>query len=191
MIRYSDHLNNIGFRLWTSWGKPAGSGGGLVLNMTLAFKRAERLLLVKYNDKKWFMPPYSWVILPLAQPQVANQQQKNLSAIQITIQIIQVSVIWSVLFSNDIWKPNSWHTKRIWNLYYHVWYSDLHCITYPWLHPFLTTKIQFAHYPKTLCTPYADCHTWQQKPTKHRRITLPVIAICQKLADSKITCVSL
>ena len=36
------------------------------------FKRAERLLL-----QKWFMPPFSWVIHPLAQPQVANQRKKN------------------------------------------------------------------------------------------------------------------
>ena len=25
---------------------------------------------------KWFMSPYNWVILPLTQPQVANQQKK-------------------------------------------------------------------------------------------------------------------
>ena len=39
--------------------------------------RAVRLLLIKCYDKKWFMSPYNWVINPLTQPQVANQQQKK------------------------------------------------------------------------------------------------------------------
>ena len=39
--------------------------------------RAVLLLLVKCYDKKWFMSPYNWVIYPLTQPQVANQQKKK------------------------------------------------------------------------------------------------------------------
>ena len=35
------------------------------------------LLLAKCYDKKQFMSPYNWVIYPLTQPQVANQQQKK------------------------------------------------------------------------------------------------------------------
>ena len=34
------------------------------------------LLLVKCYDKKWFMSTYNWVINPLTQPKVANQQKK-------------------------------------------------------------------------------------------------------------------
>ena len=34
------------------------------------------LLLVKCYDKKRFMSLYNWVIYPLTQPQVANQQKK-------------------------------------------------------------------------------------------------------------------
>ena len=41
------------------------------------FNRAVMLLLVKCYDKKWFMSPYNWVIYPLTQPQVANQQKKK------------------------------------------------------------------------------------------------------------------
>ena len=42
-----------------------------------AFNRAVMLLLVKCYDKKWFLSPYNWVIYPLTQPQVANQQKKH------------------------------------------------------------------------------------------------------------------
>ena len=39
--------------------------------------RANGLLLVKcYNNKK-VLSPYNWVISPLTQPEVANQQQKK------------------------------------------------------------------------------------------------------------------
>ena len=40
-----------------------------------------RLLLVKCHDNKKIKSPYNWVISPLTQPQVANQQKnkKNLS----------------------------------------------------------------------------------------------------------------
>ena len=38
--------------------------------------RAKRLLLVKRCDNKKVKSPYNWVISPLTQPQVANQQKK-------------------------------------------------------------------------------------------------------------------
>ena len=33
--------------------------------------------MVKCYDKKWFKSPYNWVISPLTQPQVVNQQKKE------------------------------------------------------------------------------------------------------------------
>ena len=36
------------------------------------------LVLVKSYDNKKAKSPFSWVILPLTQPQVANQQKKEL-----------------------------------------------------------------------------------------------------------------
>ena len=39
--------------------------------------RANRLLLVKCYDSKKVKSPYKWVIYPLTQPQVANQQQQK------------------------------------------------------------------------------------------------------------------
>ena len=38
--------------------------------------RANRLLLVRCYDNKKVKSPYNWVIYPLTQPQVANQQKK-------------------------------------------------------------------------------------------------------------------
>ena len=41
--------------------------------------RTNRLLLVKYYDNKKVKSPHNWVISPLTQPQVANQQKKVIS----------------------------------------------------------------------------------------------------------------
>ena len=44
---------------------------------TKVFKRAVMLLLEKCNYKKRSMPPFIWVIYPLAWPKVAKQQKKK------------------------------------------------------------------------------------------------------------------
>ena len=48
------------------------------------FGLADRLLLVKCYDKKWFKSPFNCVVIfPLTQPQVANQQQQQQKRIQV------------------------------------------------------------------------------------------------------------
>ena len=59
--------------------KAAGFDSPYVLEMTeINFVcRANRLLLVKCYDNKKVESPYNWVISPLTQPQVANQQNRK------------------------------------------------------------------------------------------------------------------
>ena len=60
------------------------------------FKRAEMLLLEKCDDKKRFMPPFSWVIYPLTWPKVANQQKKEPYEYCITKSLLKLCY-WDVL----------------------------------------------------------------------------------------------
>ena len=48
-----------------------------LIHISFTSYKAERLLLVKCNDKKWFKSFFNWVIFPLTQPPVANQQKKR------------------------------------------------------------------------------------------------------------------
>ena len=48
----------------------------LVLGLLYFVCRANMLLLVKCYDNKKIKSPYNWVISPLTQPEVANQQKK-------------------------------------------------------------------------------------------------------------------
>ena len=79
---YIIHKPNTGVGVPHSGGGQISPGGVTALPVFWDWKvkklgLADRLLLVKCYDKKWFKSPFNCVIFPLTHPQVANQQQQH------------------------------------------------------------------------------------------------------------------